>query len=161
MSQNDTAAIPTHLNFRIKKVEIPVQLEDDDGKVRNFVLRKANGAAIASLRNSLMMNAKIVKNKVTEVNNMADGEPVLVAACLKELVKNHQGIVVEQPVTVEYVRSLDYTIIDSMFNTIVKISDLGNLFGNKESNEDKIKRLNTELAEAMQEKADEEERKNS
>lgn len=161
MSQNDTAAIPTHLNFRIKKVEIPVQLEDDDGKVRNFVLRKANGAAVSAFRNALMAGAKIEKNKVTGIGNIADAEPVLVAACLKEVVTDDRGTRLERPVTVEYVRSLDYSVIESLFTTVKQISDLKNLLGANETPEDKIKRLNTELAEAMQEKADEEERKNS
>lgn len=137
-------------SYRLKKVEIPLTMEDDDGNVKHYVLKKANGAAVAAFRNALLAGAKIQGDKIVGMGNIADAEPVLVAACLREIVydsngKKIQDLAVHPPT----VLSWDYSIVQELFTEIKKISDLKDLMGGADNTPaDKVKRLEKELAEA-------------
>lgn len=136
--------------FKLTKVEIPVEIEYEDGSTHQFILRKANGAAIRTFRNVILSGAKIKDDKIIGFGNMADAEPTLVAACLRELTVDPATgrRLGDKPVDVHTVLAWDYKVIKELHDTVKEISDMKDMDGIDTSPEDKVKRLRKELDEA-------------
>ena len=136
--------------YKLTKVEIPVEIEYEDGTLHHFVLRKANGNAIKNFRNVILSGAKLKDDKIIGFGNMADAEPTLVASCLRELLLDpHTGKKLgDKPVDVQTVLTWDYKIIKELNEDIKRISDMEDMDGPDKTPQDKVTRLAKELEEA-------------
>jgi hypothetical protein len=142
-------------SFIQKKIEVPVEITDDNGNTRYFILRKANGTAVKNFRNVILSGAKVQNDKIVGFGNLADAEPVLLANCMRELVFDANGQRVgDKPVDVATVLSWDHDVIKELHDEVKKISNLSDVTGVDLNPEEKVKRLNKELAEAMVELAE-------
>jgi hypothetical protein len=150
------------LKFVLKKVEVPVEIEYEDGTTHHFILRKANGSAIAAFRKVMLQNAKIQGNNMVGIGNAAEAEPVLIAQCMREVTYDGENKRTgDKPVSSELIRSWDYSLIRNIMDELKKISDMKDLYNESADPKERIAELDKERAELEAALAEEEARKNS
>jgi hypothetical protein len=100
------------MKFTSVSISVPV---DIDGVM--YTLKQANTDAVIEHRNRGMNAMSVVDGKAVGLSNPIDTEPVFLAKCLFD---NSTG----RPVTVGWLRSLDYRIFSSLFKKLREISGM-------------------------------------
>lgn len=104
----------------LKTIEIPFSFRG-----KSYILREAGCDAACKWRNSILKGTRFAADgKATQVENLADSEPLLVSLCCFELL-NREGTVHYRPVPVQEVRGWPSKMVKKLFETAKEISELG------------------------------------
>lgn len=149
------------LKFVLKKVEIPIEIDYEDGTTHHFILKKANGTAVKEFRKVTMRGAKIQGNAIVGLGNSAEAEHVLIAQCLREVTFDGEGKRTgDRPVSADVISSWEYPVIRGILEKLQEISDMKDIIGNSNNPKERLAEIEKEKLELEQMLAEEEQRKN-